>query len=109
MKFEIKHIEIIDEPREEKNTAQIAQCHVEIGSEGAVGADIFTMDVCNPQWADEHIYSEGAMSHPTVIIVRSIDEKTIREKIERKFLSREYESFHDFVRQAAPVLQWEFD
>ena len=109
MRFEIKHVEIIDEPSKDKNTAQIAQCHVEIGDPGATGADIFTVDVCNPQWADEHIYSEGAMSHPTVIILPKIDEKTIREKIEEKFLNREYESFQEFVDHAAPVLQWEFD
>lgn len=66
------------------------------------------MDVCNPQWAEEHLYSDGAMCHPTVLIVRRIDEKTIREKVEEKFLGWEYGSFDELVSRAAPLMRWEF-
>lgn len=108
MKFEIKQIEIIDDPGTETDTAQIAQCHVEIGDQGVPGADIFFVDVCNPQWAEEHLYSDGAMYHPTVLIVQRIDEKSIREKVEEKFLSCEYGSFDELVNRAAPLMRWEF-
>jgi GTPase Era involved in 16S rRNA processing len=108
MKFEIKHIEIIDDPGSETDSAQIAQCHVEIGDQGAPGADIFVVDVCNPQWAEEHIYSDGAMSHPSVLIVQRIDEKNIKETVEEKFLNCEYDSFEELASQAAPIMRWEF-
>lgn len=108
MRFEIKQVEIIDDLGAETDTALIAQCHVEIGDKGASGADIFFVDVCNPQWAEENIYSDGAMSHPTVLIVDRIDEKNIREKVEEMFLGYDYSSFDELVSRATPLMRWEF-
>jgi hypothetical protein len=108
MKFEIKHVELIDDPGAEIDMAHIVQCHVEIGDHAAPGADIFFVDVCNPQWAEKHIYSDGSMHHPTVLIVQSIDEKSIGERIEEKFLNCEYGSFDELVNRAAPLMRWEF-
>jgi hypothetical protein len=108
MKFEIKHVEIIDYHDPAANLPQIAECHVEIGYPRSPGADIFFVDVGNELWAQEYLDTYGTPPHPTILVVERIDEKYIREKVEEMFLDCEYGSFEELVRRAAPLMRWEF-
>lgn len=108
MKFEIKRVEIIDDPGSRTDIPQIAQCHVEIGDEGSSDADIFFVDVCNPRWAEDHLDPDGETPDPSVLIVQEVNEKNIRERIEEEFLSCDYSSFDELVSRSAPLMRWEF-
>jgi hypothetical protein len=108
VRFEIKQVEIIDDPGSEMNMPHIAECHVEIGDAGSLGADIFFVNVCNLQWAEHYFDTYGETPLPTVIIVERIDEKHIEEKVQEMFLDCEYGSFDELVSRVAPLMRWEY-
>jgi hypothetical protein len=107
MKFEIKHIEVIDEFDSESSLPQIVQCHVEIGDVGLPGADIFFIDVCNASWAEAH-FQDSSSIDPSLLVLEKINEKDIKLQLEERLLSRDYNSIHAFADQARPLLRWEF-
>lgn len=80
---------------------------IQIGSDGAPGADDFELCVCTPKWLEQTIWAPRWGRH--LLIVREYDRSAIETCIRNYAAKCSGDDWDDIAKRLARNLSWEFE
>ena len=93
------------DPRKFKISVEVG-----IGQEGREGFDIYTLDICTPQWLSEDLKNNGKPIFINgMLLVELYQPKIIANRISEIIRSTTGKDWNEYNRKIARYFHWEFE